>query len=427
MFDSRSKPVVTRRRFLEVGRKLGAAGIVGSPLLEQATLRAEEGPGVVGIDRDVILEGGEGKVTWFHPRPCVVTATEGTFASMTLEPINGSDVFGPVHWTISKDFGQSWAEPQRIDGLGRRSLGDGGEAGVCDVVPEYHSRTKRVLAIGHNVCYKNGVLARPHRRRWSVYTVQLPDGSWTEPRRLDWDDPRGSSIYTCGCSQRVIKAHGDVLLPLSLGPEGRTDRLVTTVLCTFDGEHLRIRNVGNKLVNRTGRGLLEPSLTFLDGRYFLTIRAEDGRGYVSTSEDGLRWDPPRAWDWDNGAPVVMSSTQHHWMTHSEGLFLVYTRKKEGNEKVIRWRSPLLMAEVDQSTLRLIRSTDRVVLPLTGDGTNDPKHVALMGNFHTVAASPGEFWVTVGENRPYERYRGNTLLARVRWNQPNQLVPEPVRA
>ncbi|MEZ6039608.1 MAG: hypothetical protein R3C20_03830 [Planctomycetaceae bacterium] len=33
-------------------------------------------------------------------------------------------------------------------------------------------------------------------------------------------------------------------------------------------------------------------------------------------------------------------TQQHWLTHSDGLYLVYTRKDESNINVIRWRSPL---------------------------------------------------------------------------------------
>jgi len=73
------------------------------------------------------------------------------------------------------------------------------------------------------------------------------------------------------------------------------------------------------------------------------------------------------------------------------------------------------------TQRLIRSTERVVLPLVGDGVNDPDNVALMGNFNVTNASPDESWVTVGEWMPRKNARGDLLLARIRWSRPNRLA------
>ena len=117
----------------------------------------------------------------------------------------------------------------------------------------------------------------------------------------------------------------------------------------------------------------------------------------------------------------MSTTQQHWLTHSEALYLVYTRKDAQNAKVMRWRSPLWMAQVDPVTLRLKRSTERIVFPLVGDGVNDPNKVALMGNFHVTNVSPHESWVTVGEWQPRNQIHGDLLLARIRWASPNESV------
>jgi len=415
-----------RRHFLGAGvgffSVLAGGGLVG-PTISEADEGARDGGLIAGVGREVIFPGRRGGgTTWFHPRPCMVPTDDGSTALMTLQSISGSDVFGPVHWTTSTDMGRTWSSPEPISGLGRRDLGDAWAEGVCDVVPQHHPPTGVVLAVGHNVYYKNGVLAQPQRRRWPVYVVRSADGRWSEPRRLEWDDPRGSAIYTCGCSERLVLDNGDILIPLSYGPEGRVDRLVTTVRCSFDGEELQIRDIGSELVNTAKRGLLEPSLAFLDGRYYMTIRAEDDHGYVTTSEDGLSWAPQQPWSWDDGEPLVMSTTQQHWLTHSDGLFLVYTRKADENVNVMRWRAPLYVAEVDRETLRLIRSSERVVLPLVGDGIANAKHVARMGNFHTVAASPDESWVTVGETLPDDGWRGDTLLARIRWSRPNRLAP-----
>lgn len=416
---------MSRRRLLASAAR-SAVGIVAARLLPiNATLAAGARPAgealVAGIEREVVFPGRRGGVTWFHPRACMVPTPDGPTALMTLQSITGSDVFGPVHWTTSADRGRTWAEPTPIPGMGRRDLGDGWEVGVCDVVPEYHPPTRTALAVGHNVYYRKGVLANPQRRRWPVYVVRSPDGRWSGPQRLEWDDPREMAIYTCGCSQRVVLDGGDVLIPLSFGVQGRTPRSVTTARCSFDGRELRIREIGSELTNASRRGLLEPSLALLDGRFYLTTRAEDNRGYVSASGDGLHWATQRPWCWDDGEPLVMSSTQQHWLPHSDGLFLVYTRRSEANVNVMRWRSPLYVAEVDRDTLRLVRSSERVVLPLKGDGVNGPAHVARMGNFHTTAASPGESWVTVGETLPADGWRGDTLLARIRWSRPNRLV------
>jgi hypothetical protein len=115
----------------------------------------------------------------------------------------------------------------------------------------------------------------------------------------------------------------------------------------------------------------------------------------------------------------MSTTQQHWMTHSDGLYLVYTRKDETNINVIRWRAPLYIARVDPEKRHLIRSTERVVIPMSDNGITKPDHVALMGNFHITHASAKESWVTVGDWLPRQDANGTMHLARIQWNQPNQ--------
>jgi hypothetical protein len=170
-----------------------------------------------------------------------------------------------------------------------------------------------------------------------------------------------------------------------------------------------------------GRGLLEPSLVKWRDRFFVTLRAEDDRGYVATSDDGLDFSDKRPWTWDDGEPLTMSTTQQHWLPHSEGLFLVYNRKNASNVNVPRWRAPLFMAQVDPDKLRLLRDTERVVLPLVGDGVKAPDDVAYSGNFHPVNASPEESWVTDGEMLPKRGYKGDLLLSRIRWTKPNRLA------
>jgi hypothetical protein len=157
------------------------------------------------------------------------------------------------------------------------------------------------------------------------------------------------------------------------------------------------------------------------GKFYATLRAEDSRGYVAASDDGLDFAEKQPWCWDDGTPLEMSTTQQHWLPHSEALHLVYTRKDASNAKVIRWRAPLFMAQVDLKTLRLIRETERIVLPLTGDGVNAADEVPLMGNFQTLNVSANESWVTDGEMLPKHGFKGNLVQGKIRWSRPNGLV------
>jgi hypothetical protein len=373
--------------------------------------------GIARIESEIVKLGSP-QTTWFSARACTVPGPSGQSVLMTLQSIHGSDFFGPVQWTATADLGRTWSEPRPIPSLGRRRVDAEIEEGVCDVVPEYHAATKTVLAIGHNVFYRPKGFYRPQPPRWPVYAVRSPEGVWSEARRLPWDDPRGSNIYTCNCAQRSMLDNGHLLIPFSFGPQGRADRSVATAEVSFDGRELKILRMGPELRLNAGRGLLEPSLARFDGRYFLTLRAEDDRGYVTTSDDGLRWAPIRPWCWDDGEPLAMSTTQQRWLMHSDALRLVYTRKSAENAKVFRWRAPLYVAEVDRRQLRLIRSSERVAMALAGDAERHPKDVEQLGNFHTVAADPGQSWITVGAFAP-STFKGPLRISRVFWTRPNR--------
>lgn len=402
----------TRRGFL-------AAAVVG--LLGGLSRIVADDPKslIASIEKVTLRRGRDGSgPTWFHPRCCVVPASDGPLVLMTLQTIAGSDFFGPVQWMTTRDLGRTWTDPQPVPALGRVKRDDGWDEGVCDVVPEFHAATGTVVAMGHSVCYRGPKFERDQPPRWPVYSV-WKDGQWGERRKLEWDDPRGALIYTNNCGQRVVLPNGDIAFVMTFGAKG-TKRSAAGVRCSFDGKTLAIKQVGREMKHSAGRGLLEPSLVKWRDKFFVTLRAEDNHGYVATSDDGLDFSDKQPWAWDNGEPLTMSTTQQHWLAHSEGLFLVYTRKDASNLNVPRWRSPLFMAQVDPSTLRLRRDTERIVLPLVGDGVNAPDDVAYSGNFHPVNVSPDESWVTDGEMLPKRGYRGDLLLARIRWSKPNAL-------
>jgi len=377
---------------------------------------AQETP---SITREILSQNRDGSsITWFHPKACVVPASDSMAETlfMTMQGIDGSDTFGPVHSWSSVDQGSTWSQPEPIHAFNRREVPNhpGLMAGVCDVVPEYHPPTDTVLAIGQVVFYRGPRFAtKDQLARYPIYAVRSRDGSWSKRQVLHWDDPRGSFIYSNNCGQRVVLENGDILLAFSFGSTS-DHRSVATLRCRFNGETLSIAQVGTPLELKAGRGLLEPSLTRFGDRFYLTLRAEDGRGYLAVSQDGLHWNRKETWKWEDGQPLDLSSTQQHWLTHGEELFLVYTRKAMENQNVIRWRAPLWMARVNLEQHRLIRSSEQVVFPMIGDGVSQPDEVALMGNFHITPVSKNESWVTVGEWLPRKDARGNLLLARLRW-------------
>ena len=404
---------------LSLALGLGSLATVAQSVPQPAAL-------IESITKHVVRTNRHGNsITWFHPRACRLPGkdTHSETILMTKQEISGSDYFGPVHVWESKDRGNTWSAATPLAAFERQPVTEhpGLMAGACDVVPQYHPQTKTVLALGHVVFYRGPKFsANDQLPRYPVYAVRSVDGSWSERRILEWDDPRGGFIYSNNCGQRIVLPDGDILLALSFGPESN-HRSVATARCQFDGQYLKLKQIGPALKLAHGRGLLEPSLTQFQNQFYLTIRAEDGRGYQSVSDDGLNWAPKEPWRWDDGEALEMSTTQQHWLTHSEGLFLVYTRKDDSNANVIRWRAPLWMARVDPQSRRLLRASERIALPLMGDGINDPDGVALMGNFHVTNVSTLESWITVGEWIPRQGARGDLLTAKIRWNTPNKLL------
>ncbi len=405
---------MNRREFLRTTTVTGAS--------LWARSAAAAGPDLISsISHEVLVEGRQGKnPSWFHPRACMVPDADGSRIFMTLQEITGSDTFSPVHWMSSGDRGKTWTRPEAVPALGRLPAVDGIEEGVCDVVPEWHPQTGSVLAMGHNVFYKKKGFFKEQPARKPVYAV-WKDGSWGPRKYLEWNDPRGSHIYSNNCGQRVVLPDGRILLAFTFGSDPARPRSVAGVLCRFDGQTLTVDEVGEEIRGDTARGLLEPSVTSFQGRYFLTIRAEDRRGYVCAGANGLQWTPRKAWQWEDGTPLMTNSTQQHWVTHSDALYLAYTRRDETNTNVMRWRAPLWIAQVDPENLHLIRSTERVLIPMSGDGVNDAANVPLLGNFHVTHVSPEETWVTDGEMFIANKWRGNLNLARIHWDKPNAIA------
>jgi hypothetical protein len=341
--------------------------------------------------------------------------------TMNTLDLDASDVFRKMFQLHTADGGTTWSEPRESQPLGFRIENiDGTERPVslCDFWPKWHAGSRKLLGIGHTAAYTaDWKIAQPRPRHtgWSVYD---PDAhEWSVWRKMEMPNPVRFADAGAGCVQRYDLEDGSILLPIYFRPP-RKNFHVVVVRCRFNGSDLIPQELGNELsIDDQTRGLGEPSLARFDGRYFLTIR-NDTRGYVARGDNGLHFGPYQPWTFDDGTELGSYNTQQHWVTHSSGLFLVYTRRGAMNDHVFRHRAPLFMAQVDPDRLCVIRETERILVPNRG---------ARLGNFGVTDVSPQETWVTVTEwmqPRGVEKYGsdGSLWVARLHWEQPNRLMP-----
>ncbi len=381
------------------------------------------------IDRTVARRGYDGKMCWVHARAGAIPAhgsRPSPLVVMTMQPlqITGSDVFYALNDLTSADLGATWTTPVARESFARKKIDARTEMTVCDFTPTWHAATGKLLGTGHTVWYKdNRVMhVRPRATAYAVYDEA--NGRWSKWEELELPDRPQFKNCGAGSVQRFDLPNGDILLPVYLKEPKQTQYSVSVLRCGFDGKRLSYLEQGNELTVAVKRGLYEPSLTKFGERYYLTMRNDD-HGYVSTSTDGLQFAEPRRWMFDDGRDLGNYNTQQHWVTHSGGLFLVYTRKGADNDHVFRHRAPLFIARVDPEKLHVVRDTERILVPERG---------ARLGNFGVVEVSPSETWVTVtewmqtwGPNYvlPVDNQYGadnSVYVVKLKWNSPNRLFP-----
>jgi len=376
------------------------------------------------LSLDVATKLFDGNKCWSHPRAGIVPSAgknnlPRVVMTMNSLDLSGSDVFKGMFGLETNNLGESWTEPQELEPLKPRfEIIDGirRPVAVSDFWPRWHSASKKLLGTGHTVAYTpewKVTNPRPRHTAYSVYNVKT--GKWSDWQKLQMpDDPK---FYNsgAGCVQRYDLEDGTILLPVSFHPVGKNSK-VTVCKCTFDGKTLKYVENGTELeLNDGTRGLGEPSLTRFNDTFYMTIR-NDKKGFVTRSSDGLHFGPIRPWTFDDGSDLGSYNTQQHWVTHSDGLYLVYTRRGANNDHVFRNRAPLFMAQVNPEKLCVMRKTEQILVPERG---------ARLGNFGVTDISPEETWVTVSEwmqPKGVEKYGsdGSVFVARIHWKNPNRL-------
>lgn len=387
------------------------------------------------IQLDTITKGFDGKpydgtMCYAQARAGIVPrAKSDPLVVVTMSPlkVSGSDVYFDIHEMRSDDLGKSWTGPfKHADTLGRRPDGKMGdkpvEVVVGDFCPKWHAKSGKLLGTGLSVRYVDDKGPIPDSRRDVTYSVYDADKhTWSK-----WDIvalPNEKKWHGCGagCTQRVDLPNGEILLPVYSRYQGNKIAEAKVLRCGFDGRTLKMSEEGNSLKLETKRGLGEPSLTKFKGKFYLTIRHDDA-GYVAVSDDGLHFGDIKKWTWDDGKELGTYNTQSHWVTHSDALYLVYTRKGANNDHVFRHRAPLFIAEVDVDKLHIKKATEQILIPEKG---------ARYGNFGVCDVNEKETWVVETEwmQRPPEEYmipvknkwgaEARVYAARIIWQKPNK--------
>lgn len=411
-----------RRQFLK-------SGLVGGVSLcslqwnkSWAAATDATGPPEFTLGLDTAAKLFDGKTCWCHPRAGIVPGVghdgnprvEMTMNTLQLE---GSDVFKAMFALHTDDLGKTWTQPREQQPLATRTITLNGEqrpVAVSDFWPTWHAASNTLLGTGHTVVYTpDWKVTRPRPRHTAYSTYDPKAEAWTAWQTLDMP---GDKFYDAGagCAQRVDLEDGTILLPIYFHPPEKNSH-VTVARCSFDGKTLKFLEQGNELhIDDKTRGLHEPSLARFAGKFFLTLR-NDKLGFVAQSNDGLNFEPMRPWAFDDGSDLGNYNTQQHWVTHSDALFLVYTRRGANNDHVFRHRAPLFMAQVDPEKLCVIRDTEQVLVPERG---------ARLGNFGVTTVKENETWVTVSEwmqPKGVEKYGsdGSVFVARIHWKTPNK--------
>ena len=361
---------------------------------------------------------------WFHPRAAAMPGHgkggEPAVIVTIQKHLHADDHYSGLYYLRTDDLGKTWTGPTVIPELDWTKGEKDETIAVCDVTPGWLSHSQKLLAIGIKLRYSpagHQLLDKPRSHECAYATFDPQKNVWSSWTMLDVPHRDGKFYQVApGCVQWLEKDDGTLLIPCYVSQREGGHYTTTVLHCAFDGQTLKYLANGNEMTIPSGRGLYEPSLTRNGGTYFLTLRSDDA-AWVATSDDGLNFTAPRKWTFDDGADLGSYNTQAHWLSHSHGLFLCYTRRGAHNDHIARNRAPIFVAQVDPVTLQVLRRTESPLLPERG---------VMLGNFGAAAITPGESWVTDSEyivnDKPHPQGAdGTTWLGRIKWSKPNQSV------
>jgi len=398
---------------------------------EQTIIKQRKRPLDFQIKLSTATKSYDGKTCWVHARAGAIPVgapgneLDNPIIVMTMQKLllSGSDIFYALNSMRTDNMGKTWQGPLEQKNLSRHNLPDGGEVVVSDFWPQWHAKSNTLLGIGHTVRYYGNRIDHKKNIRVTSYATYDPKKNlWSNWKSLKLPEGPEFSSSGAGSVQRYDLPNGDILLPVYYKRPEKKFSDVMVIRCRFEGGTLKYVEHGNELSIDIGRGFAEPSITKFGDWFYLTLR-NDKFAYITRSKDGLHFAPPQKWKFEDGTDLGSYNTQAHWVTHSQALFLVYTRRGAKNGHVFRNRAPLFIGRVNSEKMAIIRSSERIVVPERG---------ARLGNFGVVDVNPNETWIiasewmqTHGPNyvMPVDNSYGadnSVHVSKILWNQPNTI-------
>ncbi|HSH96320.1 MAG TPA: hypothetical protein VK968_19390, partial [Roseimicrobium sp.] len=360
------------------------------------------------VSTQLVREGAAEGCRWTIPRVAVIDRGGESGAQpewlMTLSNLSrtGTDVYQGVAYMMSKDGGGTWSPLTELP-YKAKQLREGIQGMFGAMVPVFHPKSGKVLLLGNCVGYTGYgtpsvkltavrypayAIYDPATRKWSEdYTVLDKEEEANTTSGFPWIEPDGTFLWPCN-GGRVLKASFD---------GGKV---------TILGRSPQIEGLG-KLPKNTG----EYHLTRSGDRYFLALRCPD-QNRIAVSADGQKFEPAVELRWDDGSVVPSVATQMRWVRQQGRLYLVYVRADESNKGIFRNRAPLWMAELDTGTLRLIKSTEVVAVPMS-PGRDD------LGNFGTTFVNDRLSLVTTSEFGRTRASNSRVYVSRIIASSPAQ--------
>jgi len=374
---------------------------MAASLCQQLDASAGDSTPSLEIQKQIITRGTS-QWDWRQARTVALSKAGQALTIMSQTDPEGSHGYRDVSLLISQDGGKNWGKPVVIPSLKRTRLPDQSDQVASDLWPIEHQQTGKVLIIGKIFIFEGGTRENTLREQiaYAVYDPKTGSTGPLETLQLPQADHTGQPFLAAnaGCNQPVVMDNGEILLPIRYQRSPRPRVYTSTVIrCRFDGETLRYIKHGTEHTINQDRGLYEPSLGEHQGKFYLTMRADNG-AFVASSDDGLTFTEHQPWTFDDGHSLGSKNTQQHWLNAGGNLYLVYTRSGADNDKVFRNRAPLFIGKVNPHTLQIIRSTEQVVLPNDG---------GLYGNFGVCNVSESESWITCADDRSYKKNDSNS--------------------
>lgn len=259
------------------------------------------------VDLSIVTSGYNGEWCWFQPRAASCGNDRDIVMLMQPWVTSHPDFILFMHEMKTTDGGRTWAGPiSLVDSLGEE-LKDNIMTRICDVTPQYHQNSKKVLATGVTTYYKDSAEFTPCPRE-TCYFYSVGNSKWSSWKRLKMPQEKCFYHASVGGSQWVDLPNGDILLPIYFLQDPAIVQYSVTVLrCHFDGDSLIYREHGNFLSLDRARGYCEPSLIEFNGKYYLTLR-NDINGMVCCSNDGLHYNEPVEWMFNDSTSVWTENT-----------------------------------------------------------------------------------------------------------------------